>query len=566
MRSNRFGIWPSGTPVSWHISAIALVTMLASSAAVAQTATDSASTVEVAGPKDGAEKGVPDNGVRKSGRVARDSTKEKLARNRTGTSVSGTHGRDTDANREATTARLVVASSTAGSRETPLVLSEDGGVNNPAPYNSEGVPTVKGPRPASAPSGPFATLGDSLAEHGINYQGIFLAATFNNLSTGVAPGHFGAQGIFINGVDLDLDKIASVKEAKIHIEGVIFPFTYPTKNMVNFGTFSSSYLGSDQFPSHSTGAPWLSLLTYEQTVFNDRLNFEFGKTNLLRYFFAPNCGLDFECTDSLVKWDSGVPDASLGTLGGRVKYNVTPQIWFEGGVQQLRNYTDQIKANGWDIFSTDGGQGAFMVGGAGYHTDFTTSAHPSDYHIDYYYANTKVTDPYYLTSHQGSSGVIFKMQQTIWSEIGTTVSSPADIPRSLAFFSSIERSFDAARPIGWGLIAGLTLTKPFNYRSSWFGVDQINVKAMYDRINKSTLLAQRDARMLAGGSAEMTSPNEYRFELSSTFSLTRYAKLEPVVEYILNPDSAFAFGYPNVPRSGWLAGVTLAITIGNTHL
>ena len=86
------------------------------------------------------------------------------------------------------------------------------------------------------------------------------------------------------------------------------------------------------------------------------------------------------------------------------------------------------------------------------------------------------------------------------------------------------------------------------------------------RLNRSTLLAQRDQRFLLGGLYETTSPNQYRFELSSTLSLGRWVKLEPTVQYILNPDSSQSPGSANLPRSGWVVGAILAITFGNIHL
>jgi carbohydrate-selective porin OprB len=448
---------------------------------------------------------------------------------------------------------------------------------NLAPYNSEGIPSVKLPRPEGK-TGPFASLGDTLNDYGINYQGFFLMAGFSNLSTGVSPGHFGAQGLFINNVDLDLAKLASVNGAKIHVEVALFPFTYPTDSNINFGTWASSYLGSDQYPPHSTGAPWLSLLTWEQTLFDGKFNFEVGKTNLLRYFFGANCGIDFMCTDSLVKYSSGLPDNSVGSMGGRVRYNLSDRVWIEGGAQQLRDYSAYLDKNGWDVTSVNRSQGTFLVGGAGYHTDFSNSAYPSDYRLDYYYANTQVSDPYtsvnghssVLTgepaaTHRGSDGIVFKMQQTIWSEGVAPDAGPPVIPRSVAVFSSIEHTFDTAKPIGWGLQAGLIINRPFPAVRS-FSVDQITLTTLYDRINRSTLLAQRDKRILLGGSSETTSPNEYRFSLSATLGFGRYLKVQPIVEYILNPDTSMSYTSPKLPRSGWVAGVNAVVTFGNTHL
>ncbi|SAK17927.1 carbohydrate-selective porin OprB [Burkholderia multivorans] len=443
-------------------------------------------------------------------------------------------------------------------------------------YNSEGVPAVKGPRPESA-SGPLMNLGDALAAHGINYQGFFLAGYFNNLSTGARPGHGGYQGLFINSVDLDLDKMLSVPKAKIHTEVTLFPFSSQRGNTF-FGNYASSYLGTDQFPSHTTGAPWLSLLTYEQTVLNDKLNFEVGKSTLVRYFFLPNCGVDFECTDVGVKWTTRDPDPSVGMPTARVRYDATPHFSIEAGVQQLRGYSAVVRQNGWDFASYSDGEGALLVGGVGYHSDFSTERLPSVYSLDYFYSNSRVQDPYYsvngnsvvLTgeqaqSHVGSGGIVFKMQKTLWADQDGLLPDVRAVPRNLTFFSTFVRSFDTARAVGWAFTGGLTLTDPFKRRWNWFSVDQFNVKTMYLRLNRSTLLAQRDSRMLLGGTSETTSPNEYRFEVSGTFSLGRYAKLQPVIEYILNPDGSQSGDSKRVPRSGWLAGATLAITFGNVN-
>lgn len=474
------------------------------------------------------------------------------------------------------------APNTTSVAENQAVADTDTGVNNLVPYTPQGTPITKPPRPESAKVGPMASLGDTLHDHGIDYQGLFFAAAFNNPSTGAVPGHVAAQGTVINDIFLDMDKLAGIHGGKFHIGVVAFPFTYPTANGVNFGTYASSYLGSDQYTPHSTGAPWLNWLTYEQTFMNDRLNVMVGKMNLQLdpTFFQPNCGLDFSCPDTFIKADAGLPDPSLGTLGARVRYDITPSISVAGGLQQLRFYPAYLTKNGWDLFNTSDGIGTFFIGGLGYHTDFTTSAYPSRYQVNYYYTDTRVSDPYYsvngnsvvlnptetAASHRGTSGVELIMQQTVWSETGATAASPALVPRNLAVYSTIEHSFDPTRPIGWELTAGATLTKPFDRNFGWFSVDQINLKSYYLRLNRNILLAQRDQRFLLGGLYETTSPNQYRFELSSTLSLGRWVKLEPTVQYILNPDSSQSPGSARLPRTGWVVGAILAITFGNTHL
>ncbi|MFT4190633.1 MAG: carbohydrate porin [Comamonas sp.] len=446
-------------------------------------------------------------------------------------------------------------------------LQEDSTWSNQNPY------LTKGENRQSAEP-PTTSLGERLRDHGISYQGIVIGALFNNLTTGALPGHVGGQVIFINAVDLDLKKAWNGR-GKIHFEGVVFPATYPKSVSGNLGTYASSYLGSDQYPAHETGAPWLSLLTYEDTVLDGRLNFEFGKTNLQRYFFRPNCGMDALCIDPLVKWDGGVPDASTGTLGLRVKYQLVGHTTLEAGVQQLREYTALIRHNGWNPLATDSGTGAFGVLGLGWRDDFSESTHPGDYQLAYYYANTDITDPYYTAqgtsalttgeayrTHRGSAGLVFKMQQTLWS---APVPAPGAVPRSVSFFGTLGRSFDPARPVGWEAIAGLVYANPTQGTAPWGHVDQVTLKAAYIRLNESTLLAQRAARVALGGSDELTSPHQFRLELSTTLGLGRYVKLQPAIEYIIHPDSSKSSSSSRIPKSGWIVGAVATVAFGNAH-
>ncbi|CPR21214.1 hypothetical protein BIY28_22195 [Brenneria goodwinii] len=412
-------------------------------------------------------------------------------------------------------------------------------------------------------------LGELLNDKGIIYRGLMLNSLFNNISTGARVGHTGGQTIFINAVDLDLGKLADMENSQIHIEGVIFPWHMPGDedgNTMEFGSYASSYLGGDQYPSHDASfAPWLSLLTYETSFLSGRLNVEFGKTNLQRYYFSPNCGIDFLCTDALVKWNSGVPDASTGSMGGRVGYKLSRSVTAEAGVQQMREYSSLIKDNGWDAFGMGGGTGTFVVTSLRYKTDFSYAAYPEDYQLNYFYADARIFDPYETDkSHRGSGGFVFKFAKTFWSESGKTAATGADISSNLGYFGTIEHSFDDAKPIDWGLTLGLAYVKPSISMPDWISLDQITGKVMYIHINESTLLAQRDTRMSLGGSSQMTPSNEYRLELSSTFSLGEYVKVQPAIEYIINPDSSMSRTSPNVPVSGWLIGVTVAVALGNS--
>ncbi|WP_221800915.1 carbohydrate porin [Oceanobacter mangrovi] len=425
--------------------------------------------------------------------------------------------------------------------------------------------------PQKSESGEKPSVSEALAAHGIKYNGLLIGAAFNNLSTGVDTGKTGAQMMFINAVDLDLGVIAGIDNAKIHMEATLFPYKYPAESMDNYENYASSYLGGDQYPAHDTGAPVFSLLTYEQTLLDGAFNFELGKLNLQRYFFRPNSGIDFVYTDPLVKWDAGVPDASTGTLGLRLRYRLTPRLNLEAGGQEMRDYAKLVAKNGWDAFSTGGQDGTFWVGSLGYRSD-ASNRYPSDIELTYYKADAEISDPYHSVNgtsvvltgddaktHQGSDGVVFKFNQGVWADSTANIFEAS----RLSVFGAVEKSFDDAKPINLGLTAGLVWSNPLGFQPDQFNIDQAVFKIHYVNINESTLLAQRDLRISNGGGSEMTDENQYRFELSTTLGVAKHLKVQPVVEYILNPDTSKSRTTADMPSSGWLTGVMMIVPFGN---
>ncbi len=133
---------------------------------------------------------------------------------------------------------------------------------------------------------PITELGKAMKDNGIIYRGLLTAGMFNSGTTGVDPHEDAGGALFINAIDFDLEKLLNIPTAKIHTEVVIFPWAYPdSSSATHFGTYASSLMGGDQYPPHEASwKPWLSQLSYEQTILDGKLNFELGKSNILSYF------------------------------------------------------------------------------------------------------------------------------------------------------------------------------------------------------------------------------------------------------------------------------------------
>jgi carbohydrate-selective porin OprB len=391
-----------------------------------------------------------------------------------------------------------------------------------------------------------------------------IGTLFNNVSTGVDENSYGSQTLLINNFAIDLNKIVEDGAGRLNVEATLFPYKYPHSEGDNFDTYASSYLGGDQSPQHSADSvPVFSLLSYENQFLNNKLNIEFGKINLQRNFFMINSGLDLSATDPLVKWDSGVPDASTGSLGIHFSYALTPNWDIRAGYQDVLGYSSLVSNNGWDVLNRQDRNGGFYLGGVKYASD-DSSKFPLSLELTSYYSDATYSDPYYST--KGTSVVLTddtaKEYSSDYGFVAKLNKKIAGGERGLYFFSSLEHSYSSAKPISWGSSTGLYITNPTDLGSENISFSQLTFKVHYIKINESTLLYQRDLRVSNGGDAVMTSSDEFRYEVSAAFKIKDKLIIQPVIEYIQNPDTSKSSSASTVPDDGWVVGVVAMLPLG----
>jgi porin len=271
------------------------------------------------------------------------------------------------------------------------------------------------PAPMPPPTGPFAgitSMGQSLAQQGIflgplSYIEDLSALVSGGQKNGVMPiGHATVGAVF------DLQTMFNIPGASIHV--VIDERS---------GISISGIAGTSTIPQTQAGPtkPRLSDLFWEQGFDNDRLDIAVG-------WLQPTAQFDFHdlsCTfvsasicSQPGSWYLMNNDQSFGTgeWGGRVNFQITPQVYIRGGVYQDNPIAGGFAENG---FQNLGGPsvGVFIPVELGYVTGLADTQYPSTFDIGGYQdtsSSSAKPGNWFGPPGQGRHAVYAHVEQTVW--------------------------------------------------------------------------------------------------------------------------------------------------------
>ncbi|PNG31621.1 MULTISPECIES: carbohydrate porin [Pseudomonas] len=405
--------------------------------------------------------------------------------------------------------------------------------------------------PAAPRSGPLSGLGDYLADRGITPHVQFLSLAMKNLDTGPRPHSFGNSGDLFVGVDIDLGTFAGLDGAALHVEQTLFILDQQTgvPTSRNWQGAAGSYFGGAPIHNDLTSHQ-LSLLTYQQTWLDGRVDLSLGRTNARRYFYIYNCESTVTCNDPIIDSSTGTLPPPYGSWGGYLKYRLTPQWYVHGGAFES-NPVDYLKERKGLDFSTDDASGTSLLLGLGRQNQEAYSAH---YELNGYYNTSKQVDPLTGATAFGSGGAFFKFQQALWrADAGTGTA-----PQALLLFGSLSAAADDKQPFSQFAEAGLTYLAPFDRPR-----DKLNLKASYLRLNDHQLRFQQQARTANGGDPRLGERNVYALEANAHIALTRQLAVEPSVQYLINPDNFYNPEARELSGNGFVVGLQVTLDLGS---
>lgn len=404
--------------------------------------------------------------------------------------------------------------------------------------------------PSAAREGPLAPLGERLAEYGVKPYAQLWSLSMQNLNTGPQPHSFGNSGNLFFGADINLDTLVGLEGASLHVEEMLFILLrntgVPTSR--HWPGASGSYFGGGSLHNDLTSNQ-LSLLTYQQSLLDGRLNLTFGRTNARRYFYTANCETVITCIDPIIDYASGALPIPYGSWGGYLKYDATKNIYLHSGAFES-NPQDYLRQRNGLNFSTRDADGVSLLLGIGSQND---SLYRSRYELNGFFNTSRQPDPLTGDAKQGTGGAYFKFQQAVWR----ADQGRGTAPQALLLFGSLSAAMNDNQPFRQFAEMGVTYLAPFERPQ-----DKLSLKVSHMRINDKQLIAQQRARIANGGDSRLGQRNVYAIEANGHFAVAPHVAIETSVQYLIRPDNFYNPEARHLSNDGFVVGLQVMVDAG----
>ncbi|HWK44660.1 MAG TPA: carbohydrate porin [Stellaceae bacterium] len=387
---------------------------------------------------------------------------------------------------------------------------------------------------ATEPGGAMTSIGNSLLAHGIYLRGDYIGEFAANPSGGIKQSDRYA-GQVDAGADFDLNTIAGIPGAAVHL-------TFSQRHGQNLAAkdIGSSVSVQEVYGGGQTYR--LSELSWDQALFNDKLEFLVGRIDVGSDFAASSIYCNFQTNSvcgnpSLFGQDNSLTYFPVPTWGGRFTVKPTPQYYIQSGAYEASAYQGLSTQHGFD-FSTDKSTGVIIPFEVGYQTSFRTDAMPRHYRLGGFYDSAQYNDPYFDTTgrsqavtggsfqtHSGRTTLFALFDQMIWRP------DPAK-ERGLILFGGLTTGTSSDQVADYYLQLGLLQRGTFEGRDA----DTVGLVVTDLKFSQRTENFIIDSRRLAGGTGSPNA-NMIMMEVNYGAQVTPWLRFVPNLQYIINPDN-----------------------------
>lgn len=396
------------------------------------------------------------------------------------------------------------------------------------------------PAPAPLPNGTL-DLGNGLTML-MNYTSESATNPIGGIRQGTAY-----AGQFYFGIDADLERLVGIEGASLH--------SFMTQR--HGGSLSNTFIGNNTSVQEIYGGGQttrLSLLSYQQKLFNGRLDIEVGRllgnfnflTSPIYCYFQNNatCGspaFPFKTTNFTY-----FPVASWG---GHAKAWLSDTVFFHLGAYEVNPQRALSTDYGID-FSTRGATGAVIPMELGYSTTFTNDELPRNYGIGAVVDPSAYPDP--VLDVNGGALVFSGIdplsrfgRSMIYARFDQMVFRPDPAAtRGLTLFGTAMKATGGRQINDYFLSLGAVLNGTFAERP----FDSLGFVVSTQKFSALGLANVRAARDSLGLDPRDVATQQIMMELNYGIQLGPAARLTPQLQYIVNPDQTrFPFRTKPIP-------------------
>ncbi|MEN3209982.1 carbohydrate porin [Methylorubrum populi] len=388
----------------------------------------------------------------------------------------------------------------------------------------------------------------------LNYTGQAAANPIGGLRQGSA---YAGQLFF--GIDGDLQRLAGIEGGSFHVAVTNRHGRNLADDRIGNNTSVQEIFGGGQTTR-------LTLLSYQQKLFDNRLDIEVGRLvaniNFLNSPIYCNFQTNSACGNpTFVFKTSNFTFWPVASWGGHVKAWLTDRVFFHVGAYEVNPLHQQPGDNGLD-FSTKGATGAIVPFELGYSTTFANDELPRNYGIGGWIDRSDYTDPVLdaaggrrvLTglspaTRFGRSGVYARFDQMVWRP------DPKGI-QGLTLFGVAMAGTGGRLVEDYFLEIGALQTGTFAGRPYDTVGFVINTQAF-----SPLALGNIEAAQASLGLFRAIPRQQIMMELNYGIQVSPAIRLTPNLQYIVNPDQTrFPFYPKNIPDA-FVVGAKLSVDL-----
>ncbi|GJD79718.1 carbohydrate porin [Methylobacterium gregans] len=394
--------------------------------------------------------------------------------------------------------------------------------------------------------------------NGLSFLANYTGQGAANPVGGIRQGSAWAGQLFF-GIDGDLQRLAGIAGGSLHVAVTNRHGRSLANDVIGNNTSVQEIFGGGQTTR-------LTLLSYQQKLFDNRLDIEFGRLVANISFLNSPLYCNFQTNSAcgnptFVFKTSNFTFWPVSSWGAHAKAWLTDRIFVHAGVYEVNPLHQQPGDNGLDL-SIKGATGAILPFELGYSTTFANDPLPRNYGIGGWYDASDYADPVrdvtgrasVLTgltpaTRFGRSGVYARFDQMVWRPDPTGIQGLTLFGVAMAGTSGrlIEDYFLEIGAVQTGTFAG----RPYDTVGFVINTQKFSPLAL-----QNIALAQN-----AIGLNRSLPIQQIMMELNYGFQVTPAIRLTPNLQYIVNPDQTrFPYRNRNIPDA-FVVGAKLSVDL-----